>query len=93
MPAFSGLLAPHWRDDARGALLGVSAVTSRAHIVRALLEAICWQARPLSSIQKSLEHMKVHFTSSCQRHSEGLVLLTFEGKRGVKKSGHIFFGR
>lgn len=47
VPAFSGLLAPHWRDDARGALLGVSSVTSRAHIVRAMLEAICWQARPL----------------------------------------------
>ncbi len=43
VPAFSGLLAPHWRDDARGALLGISSMTTRAHIVRAMLEAICWQ--------------------------------------------------
>ena len=43
MPAFGGLLAPHWRDDARGVILGLSSYTSRAHIVRALLEAITWQ--------------------------------------------------
>ena len=43
MPAFGGLLAPHWRDDARGVILGLSSYTSRAHIVRALLEAIAWQ--------------------------------------------------
>ena len=43
MPAFGGLLAPHWRDDARGVILGLSSYTSRGHIVRALLEAITWQ--------------------------------------------------
>ena len=43
MPAFSGLLAPHWRADARGIILGISSYTSRGHIVRALLEAIAWQ--------------------------------------------------
>ena len=48
MPAFGGLLAPHWRDDARGIILGLSSYTSRAHIVRALLEAITWQVDNMS---------------------------------------------
>ena len=43
MPAFGGLLAPRWRSDARGVILGLSSYTSRGHIVRALLEAIAWQ--------------------------------------------------
>ena len=45
VPAFTGLLAPHWRADARGAILGLSSYSSAAHIARALLEAIAWQAR------------------------------------------------
>ena len=43
VPAFNGLLAPHWRPDARGALLGLSGSSTSAHIARAMLEAICWQ--------------------------------------------------
>lgn len=45
VPAFSGLLAPHWRDDARGTLLGISQYTNRHHIVRAVLEGIAFQVR------------------------------------------------
>ena len=43
VPAFSGLLAPHWRDDARGCLLGLSQYSDRRHIVRAVLEGIAFQ--------------------------------------------------
>ena len=45
VPAFSGLLAPHWRADARGAILGLTGSTCAAHVARALLEALAWQAR------------------------------------------------
>ena len=45
VPAFSGLLAPWWEPDARGAVLGLTQSTTRAHIVRAMLEAICFQTR------------------------------------------------
>lgn len=45
VPAFSGLLAPWWRDDARGVILGLSQYTEKAHIVRAMLEAIAFQGR------------------------------------------------
>ena len=43
VPAFNGILAPHWRDDARGIILGLTNYTSTAHIVRAMLEALAWQ--------------------------------------------------
>jgi glycerol kinase len=45
VPAFSGLFAPYWRSDARGAILGLSRFTSNAHLARATLEAICYQSR------------------------------------------------
>jgi glycerol kinase len=45
VPAFSGLFAPHWRDDARGVIVGLTAYASRAHIARAALEAAAWQSR------------------------------------------------
>jgi glycerol kinase len=44
VPAFSGLLAPHWRPDARAALVGMSLHSTKAHICRAMLEGICFQA-------------------------------------------------
>lgn len=43
VPAFGGLLAPHWQGDARGVIVGLTSYTNKAHIVRALLQAICWQ--------------------------------------------------
>jgi glycerol kinase len=45
VPAFSGLFAPRWREDARGAIVGVTAFTTKAHIARAMLEATAWQTR------------------------------------------------
>lgn len=44
VPAFSGLLAPHWRPDARAALVGMSLYSTKEHICRAMLEGICFQA-------------------------------------------------
>ncbi|WP_328477802.1 glycerol kinase GlpK [Actinoplanes sp. NBC_00393] len=45
VPAFSGLFAPYWRSDARGAIVGLSRFNTSAHIARATLEAICYQTR------------------------------------------------
>ena len=45
VPAFSGLFAPYWRSDARGAIVGLSRFNTGAHIARATLEAICYQSR------------------------------------------------
>jgi glycerol kinase len=45
VPAFSGLFAPHWRSDARGAIVGLSRYDTAAHLARATLESICYQTR------------------------------------------------
>jgi glycerol kinase len=45
VPAFSGLFAPYWRDDARGVIVGLTAYSNRGHIARAALEASAWQTR------------------------------------------------
>ena len=43
VPAFSGLFAPYWRQDARGVIVGLTRAATKAHIARATLEAICYQ--------------------------------------------------
>jgi len=45
VPAFNGLFAPWWRDDARGVCIGITRYTSKAHIARAVLESICFQVK------------------------------------------------
>jgi glycerol kinase len=45
VPAFSGLFAPYWRDDARGVIVGLTAYANQGHIARAALEATAWQSR------------------------------------------------
>ena len=48
VPAFTGLGAPWWKPDARGAILGLTRGTSRAHIARAALEALAYQISDLA---------------------------------------------
>jgi glycerol kinase len=45
VPALTGLGAPYWDPDARGAVFGITRGTSRAHLVRATLEAITFEVR------------------------------------------------
>ena len=47
MPAFGGLLSPHWQPKARAVLVGMSAYSNRKHIVRAVLEASAYQTREI----------------------------------------------
>ncbi|UQX87817.1 glycerol kinase GlpK [Jatrophihabitans telluris] len=64
VPAFSGLFAPYWRSDARGAIVGLSRFNTNAHLARATLESICYQSRDVSEAmeqdsQVRLEVLKV----------------------------------
>ncbi|GAB3998089.1 glycerol kinase GlpK [Nocardioides marmoraquaticus] len=45
VPAFSGLFAPHWRPDARGALVGLTRYVNKGHLARAVLESTAFQTR------------------------------------------------
>ncbi len=50
VPAFSGLFAPYWRPDARGAIVGLSRFNTVAHVARAALEAICYQSKDVVDV-------------------------------------------
>ena len=45
VPAFSGLFAPYWKSDARGAIVGLTRYVNRNHIARAVLESVAYQTR------------------------------------------------
>ncbi len=45
VPAFSGLLAPHWEGRARGLVAGLTSYVTKGHLARAVLEATGWQTR------------------------------------------------
>ncbi|TWP34822.1 glycerol kinase GlpK [Leekyejoonella antrihumi] len=64
VPAFSGLFAPYWRSDARGAIVGMSRFNTNAHLARATLESICYQSKDVSDAMEKdsgveLEVLKV----------------------------------
>lgn len=52
VPAFSGLGAPFWKMNARGALLGLTRGSGRAHIARAVLESIAYQSRGVAEVME-----------------------------------------
>jgi len=71
VPAFAGLGAPHWDPYARGALVGLTRGTNRAHLCRAVLEAIAFQSGDLIA---------------CMERDAGLVLRELRVDGGVSRS-------
>jgi glycerol kinase len=64
VPAFSGLFAPYWRSDARGAIVGMTRYINKGHLARAALEATAFQTREvLDAMEKdsgvTLKSLKV----------------------------------
>lgn len=53
VPAFTGLGAPYWDADARGAILGLTRGSSRAHLARAALEALAFQNAELIEVLRA----------------------------------------
>jgi len=53
VPAFSGLFAPYWRSDARGAIVGMTRFVNRGHFARAALEATAYQTREVLDAMQS----------------------------------------
>ncbi|KAK5640490.1 hypothetical protein RI129_011301 [Pyrocoelia pectoralis] len=47
VPAFSGLYAPYWHKEARGTIVGITEDTHSSHLVKATLEAVCFQTRDI----------------------------------------------
>jgi len=63
VPAFSGLFAPYWRDDARGVIVGLTRFANKGHIARAALEATAYQTLDLA--EAMLAHTGLEQLGSC----------------------------
>ncbi|MBA3944805.1 MAG: glycerol kinase GlpK [Herpetosiphonaceae bacterium] len=53
VPAFSGLFAPYWKDDARGVIVGMTRYVNKGHLARATLEATAFQTREVLDAMKT----------------------------------------
>eukprot|EP01100_Stratorugosa_tubuloviscum_P008811 TRINITY_DN367_c3_g1_i2.p1 TRINITY_DN367_c3_g1~~TRINITY_DN367_c3_g1_i2.p1 ORF type:complete len:500 (-),score=236.03 TRINITY_DN367_c3_g1_i2:192-1691(-) len=59
VPAFSGLFAPYWREDARGLIIGLSQFSTKAHICRAMLESVAFQSAELIEAMEKDANIKL----------------------------------
>ncbi|KAI8065166.1 hypothetical protein BC940DRAFT_259495 [Gongronella butleri] len=57
VPAFSGLFAPYWRDDARGTMVGLTQYTTRHHVARATLESVCLATQGILAAMNEDSHI------------------------------------
>nr|AAR88660.1 glycerol kinase [Pandanus amaryllifolius] len=74
VPAFNGLFAPWWREDARGVCLGITRFTNKGHIARAVLESMCFQVKDvLNSMHKDVGDVGE------AKNKEGEFLLRVDG--------------
>lgn len=60
VPAFNGLGTPHWDQDARGLMIGLTRGTTKAHLARATLEAIAFQVADLVDSMKRDSGLSLH---------------------------------
>ena len=74
VPAFSGLGAPWWQSDVKGAILGLTFATTKAHVVRAALESIAFQIKDLVDVM-----VKPTPNSSSRKGNEGLTTICADG--------------
>jgi len=59
VPAFTGLGAPYWNDTCKGAIYGLTRGTSRAHLIRAALEAMAYQSKDLVNVMQEDLHEQI----------------------------------
>jgi glycerol kinase len=59
VPAFSGLYAPYWKDNARGVIVGLTRYANRSHLARAVLEATAFQSREVVEAMEKDSHIKL----------------------------------
>lgn len=72
VPAFSGLFAPHWRSDARGLIIGLTAYHTREHIVRAALESSAYSVMDvIHAMNKDVQAFKAKSSPSSPGNHSG----------------------
>ena len=78
VPAFAGLGAPHWDMYARGTMVGLTSGTSKAHIVRATLEAIAYQVRDVLEVIRASSQLDITLLRADGGGSDNPFLMQFQ---------------
>lgn len=78
VPAFTGLGAPHWNMEARGAILGLTRGVNRNHIIRATLEAIAYQTKDVVSAMEQDAKLKLTTLKVDGGASQNAFLMQFQ---------------
>lgn len=87
VPALTGLGAPHWDSSARGAILGITRGTTRAHIARALLESIAWQVADVVELMESQSAVRLPFLGAHGGASTNTLLCQMQAS-ALQRSVH-----
>lgn len=61
VPAFVGLSAPYWKPDAKGAIVGLTPSSTKAHLVRAALESIAYQVRDVLTLMAEDANLSLQY--------------------------------
>ena len=78
VPAFVGLGAPYWNDKCKGAIYGLTRGTSRAHIIRACIEAMAYQSKDLVKVMEEDLNEKIKFIKVDGGASVNKLLVQFQ---------------
>ena len=77
VPAFAGLSAPYWSTDARAAIVGMTAHTNKAHLVRAAQEAIAYQIRDVLDMMRGDAQLKLKMLHADGGPTQNKFLMQF----------------
>jgi glycerol kinase len=78
VPAFSGLYAPYWKDNARGVITGLTRYANKGHIARAVLEATAFQTRDVVEAMEKDSHIKLDVLRTDGGMVEDDLLMQFQ---------------
>jgi glycerol kinase len=78
VPAFSGLYAPYWKDNARGVIAGLTRYVNKAHMARAVLEATAFQVREVAEAMAKDSNINLDFLRVDGGMVENSLLMQFQ---------------
>lgn len=78
VPAFSGLYAPYWKDNARGVIAGLTRYANKGHLARAVLEATAFQTRDVLEAMEKDSKIKLDVLRTDGGMVENQLLMQFQ---------------
>ena len=78
VPAFTGLGAPYWNDQCKGAIFGLTRGSNRGHLARAAIEAMAYQSKDLINVMEEDLHERIRFIKVDGGASVNKLLVQFQ---------------